>query len=104
MQKQYITKEIIDQLGINLNETDVDSLLAHLNSTLAERIGAEITEELDDEQLKTLLRLQETASEEEVGDWIKQNVPEIEQIAQDEVDILLGELADGSDIINKTVE
>lgn len=104
MQKQYITKEIIDQLGINLNETDADSLLAHLNSTLAERIGAEITEELDDEQLKTLLRLQETASEEEVGDWIKQNVPEIEQIAQDEVDILLGELADGSDIINKTVE
>ena len=104
MQKQYITKEIIDQLGINLNETDVDSILAHLNSTLAERIGAEITEELDDEQLKTLLRLQETASEEEVGDWINQNVPEIEQIAQDEVDILLAELADGSDIINKTVE
>ena len=104
MQKQYITKEIIDQLGINLNETDVDSILAHLNSTLAERIGAEITEELDDEQLKTLLRLQETASEEEVGDWINQNVPEIEQIAQDEVDILLVELADGSDIINKTVE
>lgn len=104
MQKQYITKEIIDQLGINLNESDIDSLLAHLNSTLAERVGAEITEELDDDQLETLLDLQATASEEEVGSWIKQNIPEIEQITQDEIDILLGELADSSDTINETVK
>lgn len=96
-----ITRELLDQFGISLEGRDEASFIQHLNDTLEERIGAEITESLDDEQLKTLLELQEKGSDEEVGAWIDQNVPELQQITQDEIDILLGEVAENSDEINE---
>jgi uncharacterized protein DUF5663 len=99
--QQFITKDSLLTLGINLEGQDVDSLLAHLNDTLEERVGAEITESLDDTQLKTLVEMQEKASDEEIGEWLKQNVPEFQQVVQDEIDIVLGELAASTDGINK---
>lgn len=101
--QEFITKESLVNLGINLEGQDVDSLLVHLNDTLEERVGSEITESLDDAQLKTLVEMQEKATDEEIGEWLKQNVPEFEQIVQDEIDIVLGELAENTDGINKAV-
>jgi hypothetical protein len=101
--QEYITEDTLKKLNINLGDQDVASLLAHLNETLEERVGAEVTDSLDDTQLQTLIDMQEKASEEEVGEWLRANVPEFEQIIQDETDILLGELADGSDTINQAV-
>jgi len=102
--QEYITEDTLKKLGINLEGQDVASLLTHLNDTLEERVGVEITDSLDDSQLKILLDLQEKASEEQVGQWLQQNVPEFEQIIQDETDILLGELAESSDGINDAVK
>jgi hypothetical protein len=99
--QEYITEDSLKKLGINLEGQDVASLLAHLNETLEERVGAEITEALDDTQLQTLVDLQEKATDEEVGDWLRTNVPEFEQIVQDEIDIALGELAENTDGINE---
>jgi hypothetical protein len=103
MQTDYITQDSLTKLGINLDGQDVDSLLSHLNETLEERVGAEITESLDDAQLQTLVDLQEKGTDEEVGAWLQTNVPEFGQIVQDEIDIVLGELAENSDGINKAV-
>ncbi|MDN5274179.1 MAG: hypothetical protein JWP06_80 [Candidatus Saccharibacteria bacterium] len=99
--QEFITKESLTNLGINLEGQDIDSLLVHLNDTLEERVGSEITESLNDVQLKTLVDMQEKATDEEIGEWLKQNVPEFEQIVQDEIDIVLGELAENTDGINK---
>jgi len=99
----YITEDSLKNLGINLEGKDVASLLTHLNETLEERVGAEITDALDDNQLKVLLDLQDKASDEEVGAWLQANVPEFEQIVKDEIDIILGELAENSDGINEVV-
>lgn len=96
-----ITKDLLDEAGIDLVGQDVDALLAHLNQTLEERVGTEITESLNDTQLEELAALQENGSDEEVGTWLEKNVPELEQITQDEIDILLGELSENSDQINK---
>lgn len=104
MNQQLITQETLSEIGIDLNGQDVNTLLSHINSTLQERIGAEISETLDDEQLKALLSLKETASEDEVSNWLDQNVPELKQIAQDEIDILLGELADNGEAINEAAK
>lgn len=101
--ENYITEDALKQLGISLEGRDINSLLQHLNETLEERVGAEITDALDDTQLKTLLDLQEKATDEEVGQWMQANVPEFEQIVQDEIDIVLGELAENVDGINKAV-
>ena len=63
-----ITKVILDEAGINLDNQDVDALLTHLNQTLEERVGTEITESLTDEQLEVLVNLQETGTDEYVAD------------------------------------
>lgn len=103
MDRAIITRELLDDYGIEIGEHDEASLLAHLNETLEERVGAEITGELEDDQLVEYLKLQETASEEAVQNWLQQNVPELQQIVQDEIDILLGELAENSEAINQAV-
>jgi hypothetical protein len=100
MNQQFITESTLDALGIDLSGQDKDTLLVHLNETLQERVGAEITESLDDTQLQTLLDLQENATDEDLGTWLEQNVTDFKQIVQDEIDILLGELAENSDGIN----
>lgn len=102
MNNQFITESTLDNLGVDLGKQDKQSLLTHLNETLQERVGAEITESLDDDQLATLLDLQENGSDEEVGNWLERNVPDFQQMVQDEIDILLGELAENSDGINRS--
>lgn len=96
-----ITRELLDEFGISLEGQDEASFLQHLNDTLEERVGAEVTDSLDDDQLKVLLDLQDNGTDEAVGAWIQQNVPELQQITQDEIDILLGEVAENSDAINE---
>lgn len=102
MNQQFITQNAIDALDIDLSGEDIESLLTHLNDTLQERVGVEITEALSDEQLKTLLDMQDSASEEELGTWLETNVPDMKQIVQDEIDIILGELADSRDQLKTT--
>ena len=101
MNQQFITEDTLEEFGIDLQNQDKESLLTHLNETLQERVGTEIAATLRDDQLETLLDMQETASDEQVGTWLEQNVPELSQIVQDEIDILLGELAESSDAINE---
>ena len=102
MDSPIITKQLLDEAGINLSDQDINALLAHLNQTLEERVGTEITESLSDDQLKALLDVQETGNDEAVGVWLEQNVPELQEITQDEIDILLGELAENADGVNAT--
>ena len=101
--QDYITKDSLLALGINLDDKDVDSLIAHLNDTVEERIGTEITEALDDAQLEELVALQDAATDEEIGIWIATHVPDYEQIVQDNIDIVIGELAESADGINEAV-
>lgn len=96
-----ITRETLEQAGVDLTNKDIDALLEHLNQELEERVGSEITASLNDEQLKELLDIQEHASDEQLVEWMTANVPELDQITQDEIDILLGELAENADGINE---
>jgi hypothetical protein len=101
MQDAFITLEHLTHLGINLEGKDTDSLLEHLNDSLQERVGTEITESLDDEKLEQLVEVQENGSDQDIADWLETNVPELKEIVQDEIDILLGELANSNEDINQ---
>lgn len=100
MNQPLITKELLDEYGIELSDQDEQSLIDHLNTTLTERVGSEVALSLDDDKLKELAKLQTSASDEEIGNWLEKNVPELQQITQDEIDILLGELAENSEPIS----
>jgi hypothetical protein len=101
MNQQSITETTLETFGIFLGSQDKTSLLDHLNKTLRERIGVEIAASLNDIKLKELVHLQQTASEAEISAWLNQNVPDLQQIIQDEIDILMGEMSNSSDTINK---
>jgi hypothetical protein len=97
MNQQFITQKTLEDAGIDLTGEDVEALLVHLNELLQERVGTEITEALSDEKLKTLIDMQESATEEELGAWMEENVPDLQDIVTDEIDILLGEIVEGDD-------
>lgn len=102
MDQQYITKETLQDFGISLADQDERTLLEHLNETLQERVGTEVATVLSDDKLKELVELQETAPEEQLGNWLMRNVPELQQIVEDEIGIIMGEINEHVDTINKT--
>ncbi|MET0979698.1 MAG: DUF5663 domain-containing protein [Candidatus Saccharimonadales bacterium] len=92
MNHQFITQATLEALDVDLTGEDVEALLDHLNDTLQERISAVMTDALTDDQLKTLLAMQETASDEELGTWLEENVPDMQHIVSTETDILMAEI------------
>ena len=97
---QIITKEHLAAVGITKSDEETAALLTHLNSTLHERVGAEVVASLDDQKLKDLTTVQESGDELKVTEWINENVPELKEIIEDEVAILLGEIAEHAESLN----
>lgn len=96
-----LTKTVLKNLGINLSEDDFASLSQHFESALDERVINEIVLELDPEQAQELAGMQQS-NDETILAWLQTNVPDFADIVSDEVDILLGELADSSAALNET--
>jgi hypothetical protein len=95
-----VTKAQLNSIGINLPEDQMQALIQHAEDTINSQIGEEIVESLDDDQLKELVQMQDNdAPAEEIDAWIRARVPEYDEIIEDNVAIVLGELADNSDAI-----
>lgn len=84
-------------LGLNLPEAEAETFKAHFLETLEERVGLAIFDLLSDEEAEELLSLQD--NDEASSAWIKQHVPDFEDIVQDEFDILMGETAENAEAI-----
>lgn len=96
----YIDQDVLDDYGITVSDADKQSLIEHLNETVQERIGDEIAAVLSEDKLATLVNLQNTGTEDQVAAWLTENVPELNEIIEDEIAIIMGELADSRDDIN----
>ena len=95
-----VTKAQLNSIGINLPEDQMQALIPHVEDTTNSQIGEEIVESLDDDQLKELVQMQDNdAPAEEIDAWIRARVPEYDEIIEDNVAIVLGELANNSDAI-----
>ena len=100
--QQYITKEILDAVGIEIpSGTEEAELLKYLNEALAENIGKEIADSLEEDQIDEMMTIQQSGDMEKLQTWLKQNVPDLQEIAEDERDILLGEIAENADKLNE---
>jgi len=97
MQDPVITPTLLAEAGIKIPEDQVADLIDHLNAELEERIGEEITNSLDDDKLEELVELQKTADDEAISKWLEANVPELGDIVQDEIDILIGEISENAE-------
>jgi predicted transcriptional regulator len=94
-----LNKQLLQDLGIQLNDQDYALLEEHFETTLHERVINEIAFGLEPEQAQQLAAMQQ-ASDDELLQWLSANVPDLAEIVSDEVDILLGELAENSETIS----
>lgn len=91
-----LNKQLITDLGVEMTDEHFAVLSEHFETTLDERVTNELIAELNDEQVEELTKLRDS-SEDQLADWLKQNVPQMKEIIEDETAILLGELAENSD-------
>lgn len=90
-----LNKQLLNALGIDLSDEEYSSLENHAEATLHDRVIEEIVKELTPEQATELSDLK-NADDEVVGEWMLQNVDNLQEIVSDEIDILLGDLAEDS--------
>jgi hypothetical protein len=102
--QDYITKQSLTDLGIKLSDADADSLVTHFNEVVEEAIGDEIIDMLPDNEVEELVKLQESASDEEIGKWITAHVPDYEQIVSDNIDIAVADMVEAAEKINTVSE
>lgn len=90
-----LDKKFLNELGVVLDDDAYSAFSEHYEDHLRERVVDEITSELDETQLAELHSF-ETKSDEELQEWLKTNVPQLKEIIEDEVAILLGDIAEDS--------
>lgn len=100
IQATMITKAQLSSVGINLPDDQAQALIQHVEDTVNERISEEIVDSLDDAQLAELVALQgDDVPAGQVEAWIRERVPEYDEIIEDNVTIVLGELVENSEAI-----
>lgn len=97
MDVQFITKQTLLDADIDLTGEDVVALLVYLNEELQERVGTKITDALTDEQTKTMLDMQDTATEDELAQWMHENAPTMDALIETEIADLLEEISEPDD-------
>lgn len=93
-----LTRQLLNDLGIELQEQDYQALSDHFDSTLQDRVINEVAKELDEDKAHQLANMKEV-SDDDLIRWLQDNVQNFSEIVSGEVDILLGELAEGSEVI-----
>lgn len=92
------SKEFLASLGISLDDSTYALFDNHVEQTLNERVIESIVDELTDEQVVELGQL-DTSDHTTLQHWLVANVTELNVIIEDEVAILLGEIAENSQSI-----
>ncbi len=93
-----LTQQFLQTLGINLDEQTAAAFSEHFEQTLGERVIEGIVDTLDDQELEELAALRDQ-DDEKLQQWLQAKVPDLKDIVEDEVAILVGELAENSDKI-----
>lgn len=102
MNNYTITEATLNEMGIILDAEKMTSLLGHLDDELNERVGTALLEELSSEQIDEYNKLSETSDDDQIGEWLSLKIPEYKQIVQDEIDIMLGSVAEKAEELSKS--
>lgn len=92
-----LPKDFLQSIGIDMDDATYQVFAEHFDETLSQRIIDEIIDTLDETQIAEFNQLQNSGDQ--LWQWVQANVPELGEIIQQEVDILLGELAENAEHI-----
>lgn len=88
--------KLLQSLAVDMDEEQKKVFSKHVQDQLEQRVSEAIAELLNDEQQEQYLKLSETGSDEEIVAWLEKNLPDYKDVISDEVDILLGDIAENS--------
>lgn len=88
---------LIVLLGIDLPKNQQTAFTEHAQETLNERVGLALIDTLNDDQAAHLIQLSRLNNPKAFTAWVRDNVPNYQQIISDQVDILMEEIADSAD-------
>lgn len=97
-----ITEERLRSIGVMLEGDELAALVQYAEDKVHQLVSEEIAESLGDDQVEELVQLQQNgASAEEIDAWLRERVEDYDQIIEDNVLIVLGELAKHADEFSK---
>ena len=91
--EQVITRDVIEAIGVELSAEEEGQFLAHVNEVLKDRVGTAVAAELSDEQLGRMRELREAGNTAGIAEFLKVNVADLDAVVEEEVGILLGDIA-----------
>lgn len=95
MQQQIVSRQLVEKLGLDLSKDDLDRLNHDVLEEINRRTIDQIIEELEPAQLAELVKREPNSPDLEM--WLKENVPQLEEIIGEETIFLLDEIMrDGS--------
>lgn len=87
----------LKELGLDgFSESDKNAILKRIYEALELRIGARIAQKVSEEELKRFTEMTEQGKDEEAAKWLKEQVPEYQEIAGEELDKIKQEIKDTS--------
>lgn len=99
--QDMITFDQLRSIGIDLPDEQMRALIEHTENRVNEQIGEEIVDSLDDEELAELVAMQENNTPpEQIEQWIIERVEDYVEIIEDNVAIVMGDLAQNVESIN----
>lgn len=93
-----LSRQFLQSLDINLDNKTYEAFSEHFEKTLEDRVIESILDELNEQQLAELSTLRDQ-DDQHLQVWLQENVPNLNELIKDEIDILLGDLAEDSDKI-----
>ena len=93
-----MTRQLLADIGISLDDAAYVQFTEQYEAELDNRIVNEIVDELDTEQLRELTRFKDSGDDAELQRWLVENVPDLDKIVEEEMAILLGEIAENSEL------
>lgn len=92
-----LSKDFLQNIGLRLSDDEYTAFADHAETTLRERVIEEILSSITPEQAHELAQLQHENDEVRIQEWLTANVKDLAEIISDEIDILLGEVAEQAD-------
>ncbi len=96
-----ISQSFLEDIGISLDQQTYEAFAAHFEETLGDRIIDGIIDTLSDEELEQLTQLR-ADDDANLQTWLQSHVPDLKEIIEDELAILVGEIAENSEQINES--
>lgn len=91
-----ITREFLNDLGVVMDEQTFTAFSDHFDESLHERVIDRIVHTISEEQTHELAQMRGVNSD-IVWEWLQANVPNLNEIVQQEVDTMLAEVVRTSD-------